>query len=132
MFLIVANHNHCSLGRSSRNLSSVSLASPLAKSRAGRNNSPRIDYRTGKKLEDIQKPESSKSSSKPDPSKKGKDSEAAKPSKSSSKVSISSQREERKRNKEKNYDSAGSPSTDSPRPKRNLNSEDTGEARKPR
>ena len=119
----MTNHNHCSLGRSSRNLSSVSLASPLAKSRAGRNNSPKIDYRTGKKLEDIQKP---------DPSKKGKDSDAAKPSKSSSKVNISSQREERKRNKEKNYDSAGSPSTDSPRPKRNLNSEDAGEARKPR
>ena len=117
--------------RSSRNLSSASLASPLAKSRAGRNNSPRIDYRTGKKLGDLERQENP-SSTKPEKSKKGQDSEPIKPSRSSSKVSVSSQREERKRNKEKNYESAGSPSTDSPRPKRNLNSEDVGEARKSR
>ena len=101
-------------------------------SRAGRNNSPRIDYKTGKKLDDLERPETSGSSTKADKSKKGQASEPAKTTKTSSKVTVSQQREERKRNNEKNYESAGSPSTDSPRPKRTLNSEEPGDTRKPR
>ena len=78
-------------------------------------------------MEDRERQESSGSSTRAEKSKKG-----SQPSKGNSKDNISQQREVRKRNNEKNYDSAGSPSTNSPRPKRTLNSEDTAETRKPR
>ena len=99
-------------------MSSPAPASPLTVSRAGRNNSPRIDYRTGKKLADPPGQESSD---------KGKTSNLAKHvTKSTSKSSLASKRrEERKRSNEKGSDSCSSSS--SPTPKRIMNPDKTAE-----
>lgn len=111
----------------SRNPNSVSAiaASPVTVSRAGRNNSPRIDYRTGRRLADTDRQDSTPPTAATDTdttTKRGKVSSLAKPSKSTSKSSlVTKSREERKRTSERGSDSCSS--TSSPTPKRNLNAD---------
>ena len=88
-------------------------ASPLTVSRAGRNNSPRIDYRTGKKIGE---------GDRQNPPAKGKTASLSKLTKNTPKLSLASRRrEERKRSNEKGSDSCSS--THSPTPKRMMNPE---------
>ena len=94
--------------RSAKSVADV--ASPRTLSRAGRNNSPRIDYRTGKKVEDASS--GAESGAKEDKRKKAQ--------KTPSDSKLSNQKTARKRNKEKTPDSARSSTTSSPKPKRDA------------
>ena len=101
------------------NVSSPVTASPLAVSRAGRNNSPRIDYRTGKKIGEGERQ---------NPPVKGRTASLSKVTKNTPKPSTASRRrEERKRSNEKGSDSCSS--TSSPTPKRMMNPEKSADGK---
>ena len=80
----------------------VEVSSPRTLSRSGRNNSPKIDYKTGKRVE-----ESSSSSS-------GTSTKARSTSRKTKEVETTARSSMRKRNKEKTPDSARSSTTSSP------------------
>ena len=95
----------------------LEVSSPRTMSRAGRNNSPRIDYKTGKKIEEPVRDDSNENVQKA----KTKTDAGVKKVDSKSKIEESS----RKRGKVKTPDSSRSSATSSPVPKKNLVAEDS-------
>ena len=96
----------------------VDTSSPRTLSRTGRNNSPRIDYKTGKRVE-----ETSSSSSTPS-------TKARSTTRKTKEVETTARSSMRKRNKEKTPESARSSATSSPvkkDAKRNLAANDSGD-----
>jgi len=116
----------------------VDVSSPRTMSRAGRNNSPRIDYKTGKKLDDASTSSSSKSNTpvkaSTTPANKDKKAETVKPPIGSKKTPKDPEprQSNRKRIKVKTPESARSSTTSSPVAKKesvrkNLNNDSSDE-----